>query len=169
MHHFQYKGDELYCEDVPVRLIAEKIGTPCYIYSLATLSHHFTIFDSAFTDVAHLTCYSVKANSNIAILKLFGSMGGGVDIVSGGELYRARKAAIPPERIVYSGVGKTVEEIDFALREKILMFNIESTQELEQINRRAEAMSTRASDFPAGQSRYRPEYAPLHFDRHEEE
>jgi diaminopimelate decarboxylase len=145
MHHFQYKGDELYCEDVPVRLIAEKIGTPCYIYSLATLSHHFTTFDSAFTDVAHLTCYSVKANSNIAILKLFGSMGGGVDIVSGGELYRARKAEIPPERIVYSGVGKTVEEIDFALREKILLFNIESTQELEQINRRAEAMGTRAS------------------------
>ncbi len=145
MHHFQYKGDELYCEDVPVRLIAQKIGTPCYIYSLATLSHHFMVFDSAFKDVAHLTCYSVKANSNIAILKLFGSMGGGMDIVSGGELYRARRAAIPAERIVYSGVGKTVEEIDFALREKILMFNIESTQELEQINRRAEAMSTKAS------------------------
>ena len=144
MHHFQYKGDELYCEEVPVRLIAEKIGTPCYIYSLATLSHHFTIFDSAFTSVAHLICYSVKANSNIAILKLFGSMGGGADIVSGGELYRARKAAIPPERIVYSGVGKTVEEIDFALREKILLFNTESVQELEQINRRAEAMSTNA-------------------------
>jgi diaminopimelate decarboxylase len=86
----------------------------------------------------------VKANSNIAILKLFGSMGGGADIVSGGELYRARKAAIPPERIVYSGVGKTVEEIDFALREKILLFNTESVQELEQINRRAEAMSTNA-------------------------
>ncbi len=145
MHHFQYKADELYCEEVPVRLIVEKTGTPCYIYSLATLSHHFTTFDSAFTNVAHLICYSVKANSNIAILKLFGSMGGGVDIVSGGELYRARRAAIPPDRIVYSGVGKTVEEIDFALREKILMFNIESTQELEQINRRAEAMGTKAS------------------------
>lgn len=144
MHHFQYKGDELYCEDVPVRLIAEKIGTPCYIYSHATLSHHFMVFDSAFKDAEHLTCYSVKANSNIAILKLLGSMGAGMDIVSGGELYRARKAAIAPERIVYSGVGKTIEEIDFALREKILMFNIESTQELEQINRRAEAMNTRA-------------------------
>ena len=145
MHHFQYKEDELYCEDVPVRLIAEKTGTPCYIYSLATLSHHFTTFDAAFANVAHLTCYSAKANSNVAILKLFGSMGAGVDIVSGGELYRARMAEIPPERIVYSGVGKTVEEIDFALREKILMFNIESSQELEQINRRAEAMGTRAS------------------------
>ncbi len=145
MHHFQYKGEELYCEDVPVRLIAEKIGTPCYIYSLATLKHHFLTFDSAFAAAPHLTCYSVKANSNIAVLKLFGSMGGGVDIVSGGELYRALKARIPASRIVYSGVGKTVEEIDFALREKILMFNIESTQELEQINRRAEALNTRAS------------------------
>ncbi len=145
MHHFQYREDELYCEDLPVRLIAEKVGTPCYIYSFATLSHHFTTFDSAFKDVAHLTCYSVKANSNIAILKLFGSMGGGVDIVSGGELYRARKAQIPAERIVYSGVGKSVEEIDFALREKILLFNIESTQELKQINRRAEAMGKKAS------------------------
>ncbi|MGC8492957.1 MAG: diaminopimelate decarboxylase [Syntrophobacteraceae bacterium] len=145
MHHFQYKQDELYCEDVPVRRIAEEIGTPCYIYSLATLRHHFLTFDSAFTDARHLTCYSAKANSNIAILKLFGSMGGGVDIVSGGELYRALKAQVPSNRIVYSGVGKTVEEIDFALREKILMFNIESTQELEQINRRAEAMNTRAS------------------------
>ncbi|MCL5406132.1 MAG: diaminopimelate decarboxylase [Deltaproteobacteria bacterium] len=145
MHHFQYKGEELYCEDVPVKLVAEQVGTPCYIYSLATLKHHFVTFDSAFADARHLTCYSVKANSNIAILKLFGSMGGGVDIVSGGELYRALKAQIPSERIVYSGVGKTVEEIDFALREKILMFNIESTQELEQINRRAEAMNTKAS------------------------
>lgn len=141
MHHFQYKGEELYCEEVPVRFIAEKVGTPCYIYSQATLSHHFTTFDSAFADVAHLVCYSVKANSNIAILRLFASMGGGVDIVSGGELYRALKAGIAPERIVYSGVGKTVEEIDFALREKILMFNIESTQELEQINLRAEKMN----------------------------
>jgi diaminopimelate decarboxylase len=145
MHHFQFREDELYCEDVPVRLIAEKVGTPCYIYSQATLAHHFTVFDSAFADVPHLICYSVKANSNIAILRLFASMGGGVDIVSGGELYRARKAGIPAERIVYSGVGKTVEEIDFALREKILMFNIESTQELERIDRRAAKMNTRAS------------------------
>ncbi|MHC1726360.1 MAG: diaminopimelate decarboxylase [Syntrophobacteraceae bacterium] len=144
MHHFQFKGDELHCEDVPIRLIAEKVGTPCYIYSQATLVHHFRVFDSAFKDVSHLTCYSVKANSNIALLKLFGSLGGGVDIVSGGELYRARKAGIPAERIVYSGVGKTMEEIDFALRENILMFNIESTQELESINRRAAAMGTRA-------------------------
>lgn len=137
MHHFQYRGDELYCEDVPVRAIASEVGTPCYIYSHATLTHHFNVFDCAFKDVAHLTCYSVKANSNIAILKLFGAMGGGVDIVSGGELYRARLAGIAPEKIVYSGVGKTVGEIDYALRENILMFNIESIQELEEIDRRA--------------------------------
>jgi diaminopimelate decarboxylase len=145
MHHFQYKEDELYCEEVPVRLIAEKTGTPCYVYSFATLSHHYITFDSAFADIAHLTCYSAKANSNVAILKLFGSLGGGVDIVSGGELYRARRADIPPNRIVYSGVGKTVEEIDLALREKILLFNIESIQELNLINSRAEAMGVRAS------------------------
>ncbi len=76
MHHFQYKGEELYCEEVPVRLIAEKVGTPCYIYSQATLSHHFMIFDSAFADAAHLICYSVKANSNIAILRLFARWAG---------------------------------------------------------------------------------------------
>ena len=144
MHHFLYKGDELHCEDVPIRDIAREIGTPCYIYSHATLSNHFKVFDAAFKDVPHLTCFSVKANSNIAILKLFGSLGGGVDIVSGGELYRVRKAGIPPERIVYSGVGKTVEEIDYALREDILMFNIESTQELEELNRRAAAKDTKA-------------------------
>ncbi|MCE5336248.1 MAG: diaminopimelate decarboxylase [Desulfobacteraceae bacterium] len=144
MHHFQYRGDELYCEDVPVRRIAEEAGTPCYIYSKATLCHHFRVFDSAFKDVPHLTCYSVKANSNIAVLKLFNSLGGGVDIVSGGELFRARKAGIPAEKIVYSGVGKTVDEIDFALNENILMFNIESTDELEQINRRATAKGVKA-------------------------
>ncbi|MEN6440083.1 MAG: diaminopimelate decarboxylase [Syntrophobacter sp.] len=144
MHLFQYRGDELFCEDIPVRTIAEEVGTPCYIYSHTTLTHHFAVFDAAFKDVPHLTCYSVKANSNIAILKLFGSLGAGVDIVSGGELYRARKAGIPPERIVYSGVGKTVEEIDYALRENILMFNIESIQELEAINNRAAGMNVKA-------------------------
>ncbi len=144
MHYFQYHGDELYCEDVPVRTIAEDVGTPCYIYSCATLCRHLTVFDDAFKKVPHLTCYSVKANSNLAILKLFGSMGAGVDIVSGGELYRARLAGIPPERIVYSGVGKTVAEIDYALGEDILMFNIESIQELEVIDRHASKAGKKA-------------------------
>lgn len=137
MHHFHYKDNELYCESVPLREIVEQVGSPVYIYSCATLLHHFQVFDHAFSNVPHLTCFSVKANSNIALLRLFGSLGGGVDIVSGGELFRARKAGIPSERIVYSGVGKTTDEIDYALEEDILMFNIESTQELECISARA--------------------------------
>lgn len=144
MHHFQYRRDELYCEEVPLRKVAQEVGTPCYVYSHATLCHHFNVFDGAFKDVPHLTCFSVKANSNIAILNLFGSLGGGVDIVSGGELYRARRAGIPANRIVYSGVGKTREEMDYALEEDILMFNIESKQELEALNARAGALGRRA-------------------------
>lgn len=144
MHHFHYKQDELYCENVPLREIAEEVGTPCYVYSYATLPQHFTVFDEAFAGVPHLTCFSAKANSNMAILSLFGSLGGGADIVSGGELFRARRAGIPADRIVYSGVGKTVEEIDYALRENILMFNIESAQELEAINARAGQQGCRA-------------------------
>lgn len=144
MHHFQYKNEELYCEDLPLRTLAEEVGTPCYVYSYSTLHHHFSVFDQSFAGIPHLTCYSVKANSNLALLKLFASLGGGVDIVSGGELFRARKAGIPPERIVYSGVGKTVDEIDFALKEGILMFNIESTEELKAINSRAGVLGCRA-------------------------
>lgn len=144
MHHFTYREDELYCEDVPLKELAREVGTPCYVYSHATLRQHFTVFDSAFSNVPHLTCFSVKANSNVAVLNLFGSLGGGVDIVSGGELYRARQAGIPPERIVYSGVGKTLAEIDYALKEGILMFNIESDQELEILNRRAGELGCKA-------------------------
>jgi len=144
MHHFQYQGDELYCESVPLREIASKVGTPCYVYSSATLKQHFTVFDGSFQGMPHLTCYSVKANASLAILGLFSALGGGADIVSGGELYKARRAGIPADRIVYSGVGKTTAEIDFALRENILMFNIESFQELEAVNSRAAAMNTRA-------------------------
>ena len=144
MHHFHYEGDELYCESVPLRKIARDVATPCYVYSCATLRHHFTVFDGAFEGVPHLTCYSVKANANLSILGLFAALGGGADIVSGGELFKARQAGIRAERIVYSGVGKTRAEIDYALREDILMFNIESTQELEAINHRAGAMKTRA-------------------------
>jgi diaminopimelate decarboxylase len=144
MHHFHYQGDTLYCENVPLQEIARVVGTPCYIYSCATLQHHFTVFDKAFEGMPHLTCYSVKANSNLAILSLFASLGGGADIVSGGELFRARQAGIPADRIVYSGVGKTRDEIDYALRENILMFNIESAQELEAINSRAAALDVRA-------------------------
>jgi len=134
MHHFHYKNNEFYAEVVPLTEIAETVGTPCYIYSQATLTHHFKVFDNAFSDVPHLTCYSVKANSNIALLKLFASLGGGVDIVSGGELFRALKAEVPPQKIVFSGVGKTEDEIKMALEVGILMFNVESEAELETIH-----------------------------------
>jgi diaminopimelate decarboxylase len=144
MHYFRFDQDELHCEKVPLRKVADEVGTPCYVYSHATLKHHFRVFDEAFSRVPHVTCFAMKANSNLAILNLFGSLGGGVDIVSGGELFRARRAGIPADRIVYSGVGKTLEEIDYALKEDILMFNIESELELEAINTRAGELGTRA-------------------------
>ena len=140
MHHFHYKNNKLYAEGVPLTEIAEAVGTPCYIYSQATLTHHFKVFDNAFSDVPHLTCYSVKANSNIALLKLFASLGGGVDIVSGGELFRALKAEVPPQKIVFSGVGKTEDEIKMALEIGILMFNVESEAELETIHKIASSL-----------------------------
>ena len=144
MHHFHYRDHELYCEDVPLLQLAAEVGTPCYVYSLATLRHHFTVFNQGFASVPHLTCFALKANSNLAILSFFASLGGGADIVSGGELFRALKAGIPPERIVYSGVGKTLAEIDYALENDILMFNIESSQELEVINARAGKLGRKA-------------------------
>ena len=96
MHHFQYQKDELYCEEVPVSEIARNVGTPFYLYSHATLRQHFRAFDGAFGDLRHLTCFSMKSNSNLAILRLFAGEGGGVDIVSGGELHRALKAGMDP-------------------------------------------------------------------------
>lgn len=145
MHHFQYRKNRLYAEGIPIETIVSQVGTPCYIYSQATLERHFKAFDQAFSKIPHLICYSQKANSNLALLHLFGRMGGGADIVSGGELYRALKAGIPPERIVYSGVGKTAEEIRYALKEKILLLNIESPEELKLINEIAGRMKRKAS------------------------
>lgn len=144
MNHFSVKDGELYCESVPLARIADREGTPLYVYSRATLERHFNVFDGAFAAVEHLTCYSVKANSNIAVLRLFGRLGSGVDVVSGGEIMRALKAGIDPGRIVYSGVGKTRPEIELALRSDILMFNVESQQELELINLAAAAAGMRA-------------------------
>jgi diaminopimelate decarboxylase len=144
MHHFNYRDNQLYCEDVAMRDLVAAVGTPCYVYSHATLHHHFTIFDQAFAAAPHVTCFAMKANSNLAIINLFGLLGGGADIVSGGELFRALKAGIPAERIVYSGVGKTLAEIDYALKNEILMFNIESSQELETINTRAALLGRKA-------------------------
>jgi diaminopimelate decarboxylase len=144
MNHFIYRGNELYCEDVPVRRIAEKAGTPLYIYSHATLKRHFKVFGDAFKGVNRLICFSAKANTSLAVLKLFSNLGGGLDIVSGGELYRGLKAGFSPRKIVYSGVGKSIDEIDYALKTGILMFNIESLEELELINKRAGVLKKKA-------------------------
>ncbi len=144
MHHFQYKGDELYAEDVAVREIVTRVGSPVYIYSQSTLERHFRAMDEAFADVPHTICYSVKANSNLAVLKSFIKLGGGVDIVSGGELFRALKAGVDPRKVVYSGVGKKDEEIEQALAADILMFNVESEQELDRINEIAGRVGKRA-------------------------
>lgn len=145
MHLFQYRGSELFAEDLPVMELAEKYGTPLYIYSYNTLLRHFRAYTDAFNGYPHIICFAVKANSNSAILRLFAKNGGGADIVSGGELYIALKAGISPRKIVYAGVGKTGEEIRFALRSKILMFNVESENELGEIDRVAGIMKTRAA------------------------
>jgi len=144
MHDFQYHGDQLYCEQISIEAIAQQVGTPFYLYSLNTLKNHFRAFDSAFSKVEHLICFSAKANSNLAILRVFIQLGGGVDVVSGGELFRAMKAGAPPDKIVYSGVGKRPEEIEYALEFPILMFNVESSQELVAIDRIAGKMGTQA-------------------------
>ena len=144
MHHFSYKNGELYCEQVPVRRIVEEFGTPIFIYSRGTLERHFKIFEEPFSNVPHLICFSMKACSNLAILRIFSNLGGGVDIVSGGELFRALRAGISSQKIVYSGVGKKAAEIDLALDADILMFNVESEEELQLLNQRASAKGKKA-------------------------
>ena len=140
MNYFEYKNGELYGEDVPVANIAKAVGTPVYIYSYKTLERHFLVFDGAFKGIPHITCYSCKANSNIAILRVMGGLGGGTDIVSGGELYRALQAGISPQKIVFSGVGKTEVEIKSAVKAGILMINVESADELAATRRVAREM-----------------------------
>jgi len=144
MHHFTYRNGWLYCEDVPVASVADEVGTPLYLYSYATIRRHFSVFDDAFQGLDHLTCFSVKSNSNLAILKLLALQGGGADIVSAGELFRALRAGIPPEKIVFSGVGKAPHDIDQALQSGILMFNVESQQELRTLDSSAGDRGTKA-------------------------
>ncbi len=124
----------MYCDDVSVRAIVEAVGTPVYIYSLARLREAFRSFDRAFAAHRHLVCFSVKANSNLAVLRAFVNEGSGFDIVSGGELFRVLKAGADPRRVVFSGVGKTRDEMAYALRSGILMFNVESEPEMEALN-----------------------------------
>jgi len=144
MHYFQYKDGNLHCEEVPIAAIADRVGTPFYLYSHRTLVRHFKAFDSAFEKVRHLVCYSVKANSNVALLRIFVSLGAGLDVVSGGELFRALKSGVDPKKVVFSGVGKTEQEIEYGLNSGILMFNVESPQEMGRIDEIAGRMGTRA-------------------------
>jgi len=144
VHYFDYRNDDLYCEDVPLRRIAEQFGTPCYVYSHSTLTRHFQALDEPFSGIPHFTCYSVKACSNIAILRLISNLGGGFDIVSGGELFRVVSAGGDPAKVVYSGVGKTREEIRYALEQGILLFNVESEAELLTIEEECAATGKKA-------------------------
>ncbi len=134
MDHFLYKGGALHAEDVPVAEIAAAVGTPFYVYSTATLERHFRLFDEALAGMDHLVCYAMKAASNVAILKTLARLGAGMDVVSGGEYLRARAAGVPGERIVFSGVGKTREEMRLALEGGIRQFNVESEPEMEALS-----------------------------------
>jgi diaminopimelate decarboxylase len=134
MNYFRYKAGELHAEDVPLRLLAKKYGTPLYVYSASTLERHVNAYHRAFKNVPHIICFAAKANSNIAVLNVLKEKGAGADVVSGGELFRALRAGMDPGKIVYAGVGKTGDEIRDALGARILMFNIESSDELKEIN-----------------------------------
>ncbi len=140
MNYFNYRKGELYCESVPVKEIVKAVGTPLYIYSYKTFERHFRVFNRAFQKIPHLVCYSCKANANSALLRTVGKLGGGVDIVSGGELYKALRAGIPRNKIVFSGVGKTEEELKAAIRADILMINIESEGELAVLKKLSRSM-----------------------------
>jgi len=144
MHDFQYKNGEFHCEGVPIRTISQRVGTPFYCYSSSTLANHVRAFDQAYAGVPHLICFAMKSNPAAAVLRIIGREGAGADIVSGGELFRALRAGIDPKKIVYAGVGKRRDEIEYALKMDILMFNVESGEELHAIDRAAKDMRTTA-------------------------
>lgn len=145
MHHFNYKNGVLHAENISLTDIAHAVGTPFYCYSTATLTRHYEVFSQAFKNTDTLICYSVKANSNIAVLRTLANLGCGADVVSGGELRRALRAGIPPERIVFSGVGKTVREMEDALTAGIHQFNVESEPELDQLSAVATRLNKQAA------------------------
>jgi diaminopimelate decarboxylase len=145
MDHFHYRGDRLYAEDVPVDSIAGRYGTPCYVYSRATLERHWHAFDAAFGGHPHLICFAVKANSNLAVLNLLARLGSGFDIVSVGELERVLAAGGDPRKVIFSGVGKRTDEIRRAIEVGIRCFNVESEPELERIDRIAGELGTTAA------------------------
>ena len=144
MHEFKYRGNHLYCEDLKIEEIVRRFGTPLYIYSHKTIIDHYLKLKRALRSINPLICYSVKANSNLAILKCLVKQGAGLDVVSGGELFRAIKAGCPMNKIVYASVGKTHDEIKTAIKQGILFLNVESLPELENINRIAKLLRKRA-------------------------
>ena len=144
MDPFAYRHSELSCERVSLRALAAATGTPAYVYSKAALLEGYRAYDRAFAEVPHIVCYSVKANSNLAVLGVLGKAGAGADIVSGGELFRALRAGIPTDRIIFSGVGKTTDEMRAALEVGILLFNVESLSELRALDAVARELGVKA-------------------------
>jgi diaminopimelate decarboxylase len=145
MHHFAYRDGVLHAEDVSLKVIAEDVGTPFYCYSAATLERHYRVFDEAFKGTDHTICYSMKANSNQAVVKTLVDLGAGIDVVSEGELRRALALGVPGRKIVFSGVGKTAREMALALKEGIACFNVESEPELELLSSVATRIGSRAT------------------------
>jgi diaminopimelate decarboxylase len=143
MHHFAYRDGVLHAEAVSLVALADKVGTPFYCYSSATLERHYRVFVEAFADVPALVCYAVKANSNQAVIKTFAQLGAGADVVSAGELKRARAAGIPAKKIMFSGIGKTAQELALAVDEDILCVNVESEPELDLLSEIAAAKGKR--------------------------
>lgn len=144
MDYFEYKANSLFAEDVLVNDIASEFGTPCYVYSRATIERHWHAFNNAAGEHQHLVCYAVKANSNLGVLSVMAKLGSGFDIVSGGELSRVIEAGGDPKKVVFSGVGKTEQEIELALKHQILCFNVESAPELARINEVAKNLNVQA-------------------------
>ena len=144
MDHFTYRNFDLCCEQVSLRSLAAEVGTPAYVYSKAALLASYRAYDDAFAEVPHVVCYSIKANANLGVLATLARAGAGADIVSGGELFRALRAGFPPSRIIFSGVGKTRDEMRDALEAEILMFNVESLSELRTLDEVARELGVRA-------------------------
>lgn len=144
MTHFHYNDNQLFCEEVSVQEIAEEFGTPLYLYSKQQLIENFRTIDGAFADVDHVTCYALKANSNIELLKLLVKEGAGADAVSSGEIHLALKSGFHPSKIAFAGVGKRDDEIEYALKQNIFSFNVESVQELDVINEIAGRLNQKA-------------------------
>jgi len=142
---FTYRGSRLFCEGVPIDTIADKVGTPSYLYSSASIQQAYRRMDAAFGSLPHTICYAVKANSNLGILRVFSALGSSFDIVSAGELYRLRRIGVPGKRIVFSGVGKSREDIRQALRARVLLFNVESPAELDLLVEEAARFGVRAA------------------------